>query len=69
VALYGGGEGGGLDSYLYEAGPGTRQHVDLRSTVRPVHGSCRFRATGIKSGAPHRTRLLDNLVLAVRPFV
>ncbi len=55
VALYEGGEVGGLDSYLYEAGPGTRQHVDLRSTVCPVHGSFRFRATGITVGstAPH----------------
>jgi hypothetical protein len=71
VALYEGGEGEkwcGLDSYLYQAGPGTRQHVDLRSTVSSLHGS--FRATGIsQSRHRNRTRLLGNLVLAVRPFV
>jgi hypothetical protein len=60
VALYEGGEVGGHESYLYEAGPGTRQHVDLRSTVCSVHGSSRFRATGISRGHPHRSRLLDN---------
>ena len=46
--------GGGVALDLYQRGPGTRQHVDLRSTDRPVHGS--FRATGISRG--HRTRLL-----------
>jgi len=54
VALYEGGERGRLDSYLYEAGPGTRQHVDLRSTVlcMGVSGSGR-RA----SSREHRTAL------------
>jgi hypothetical protein len=50
-----------LDSYLYQAGPGTRQHVDLRSTtVRPLHGTfrVRVRATGtgisrVGARAPH----------------
>jgi hypothetical protein len=59
--------GGGLDSYLYEAGPGTRQHVDLRSTVCPWEFPVPERRGSV--GASHRTRLLDNLVLAVRPLV
>jgi hypothetical protein len=41
-------EGDGVALDLYQRGLGTRQHVDLRSTVRPVHGS--FRATGISRG-------------------